>query len=265
MVTGASVGIGEAGSLLLAKFGGNVVLHYYTNDSNVKRIEETLASLEKSGSFFSIRADLRKEMEVLAMYQAIVEQFHDPTDLVNNAGIWPSEYIPLWNMKLEHWNNTLQTNLTSIFLTTKYFLQSIQDSDLTDPGIVLIGSTAGVFGEAGHIDYSSSKSAMRGFMLSLKNEIVTLFPRGRVNLVNPGWVLTPMAEKSLTDRDAVKRILQTIPLRKVARPTDIANVVAFLLSPVLAGHITGQEITVSGGMEGRVLYNPDEINTETLY
>ena len=82
--------------------------------------------------------------------------------------------------------------------------------------------------------------------------------RGRVNSVNPGWTVTPMTKDELSDRTAVSRIMQTIPLRKVARPSDIAHAIVFLASDELAGHISGQTITVAGGMEGRVLFSVDE-------
>jgi 3-oxoacyl-[acyl-carrier protein] reductase len=88
-------------------------------------------------------------------------------------------------------------------------------------------------------------------------------PRGRVNVVCPGWTLT--AEKETTvfaNPEGVRRTLQTLPLRKLARPEDVANAVVFLASPALAGHVTGEALTVSGGMDGRVLYRPGEIAPE---
>ena len=100
---------------------------------------------------------------------------------------------------------------------------------------------------------------MVGFMRSVKNEIVHVAPKGRINLLNPGWTVTPMAKDALKDTHAVKRILQTIPMRKVAGPEDIANTTVYLSSDLIAGHVTGQTITVAGGMEGRVLFERDEI------
>jgi len=95
--------------------------------------------------------------------------------------------------------------------------------------------------------------------MALKNEIVGLAVRGRVNLVNPGWTVTPMTEKDLSNKADVSRILQTIPLRKVATPSDIAHAIMYLSSDKLAGHVSGQTITVAGGMEGRVLFSREEI------
>ena len=125
--------------------------------------------------------------------------------------------------------------------------------------MILVGSTAGVFGEAWYSDYATSKAGMHGLMMSLKNEITHIAPKGRVNIVNPGWTLTPMAEEALSDNDMVTRILQTIPMRKTATPQDISSAILFLASDVLAGHVSGQTINVSGGMEGRLLFTPDEI------
>ncbi len=101
---------------------------------------------------------------------------------------------------------------------------------------------------------------MYGMVQSLKNEIARVAPLGRINAVCPGWTLTPMA-KSVTGREEeMIRVLQTIPLRKFGKPKDVSNAVQFLASSQLAGHITGETLFVRGGMEGRVLYEQDEID-----
>ena len=134
---------------------------------------------------------------------------------------------------------------------------------MLDPAIVMIGSTAGEFGEAGHADYAASKSGlMNGLLASLKNEIVEVAPQGRINAVCPGWTLTSMARKLTQDPEAMKRALQTIPLKKFGKPKDVAAAVVFLSSGLLAGHITGQALFVDGGMEGRVLHAAGDIDLE---
>jgi 3-oxoacyl-[acyl-carrier protein] reductase len=178
--------------------------------------------------------------------------------LVANAGIWISEEVPIFKMTLAQWQNTLATNLTGVYLCSKYFFQNLAQHHGDTASLILIGSTAGVFGEAMHADYASSKAALYGLMMSLKNEIIHLASRGRVNLINPGWTTSPMAEDSLADQEDVKRILQTIPMRKIATSKDIANAVLYLASDKLSGHISGQSLTIAGGMEGRVLFSPDE-------
>jgi 3-oxoacyl-[acyl-carrier protein] reductase len=132
---------------------------------------------------------------------------------------------------------------------------------------VLIGSTAAVFGEAGHADYASAKAAMAfGLTRSLKNELARLAPHtrdycgGRINCVCPGWTAVPRTAGKLADARVVRKVTATMALPKVARPEDIASAVVFLSSDALAGHLTGQTLVIAGGMEGRLLWQPDEIH-----
>ncbi|KAJ7112484.1 hypothetical protein C8R44DRAFT_537061, partial [Mycena epipterygia] len=112
------------------------------------------------------------------------------------------------------------------------------------------GSASGKYGDAGHADCAATKSAlMYGLTLSLKNEIVKIAPRGRVNSVAPGWVRTPLGEDALKDPAIVYHALATTPLKKVAEPWDIAVQIVVLSSPRLSGHVTGQVVMVDGGME----------------
>lgn len=175
--------------------------------------------------------------------------------VVANAGIWIRDEVPLHEMTLAQWNETLDSDLTSAFLTCRGFLRALARHPFEDPSIVLVGSTAGLFGEANHADYSAAKAAMaHGLTASLKNEIVRLAALGRVNCVCPGWVLTPMAEQALGDPKALTDATRTVAMNKVATPEDIANSILYLSSPTLAGHISGTILPVHGGMEGRVLH-----------
>jgi 3-oxoacyl-[acyl-carrier protein] reductase len=130
-----------------------------------------------------------------------------------------------------------------------------------------VASTAAVFGEAGHTDYSAAKAAIAyGFTRSLKNEIVRLAPHtrdycgGRVNCVCPGWTVVPRLAAKLTDRKTIRKVVATMALPHLARPEDIANAVVFLSSDTLARHITGQILVIAGGMEGRQLWEPEQID-----
>jgi 3-oxoacyl-[acyl-carrier protein] reductase len=157
----------------------------------------------------------------------------------------------VWELPLERWEATVRTNLTATFLTARGFLRSVARRG--HGSLVLIGSTAGVFGEAGHADYAAAKSGLVGLLLSLKNEVVRVAPNARVNAVFPGWTESAMT-RGHVDPEHVRRISQTMALRKVARPEDVARQVVVLASDELSGHVTGQIVTVAGGMEGRTVH-----------
>ena len=168
------------------------------------------------------------------------------------AGAWPAEDVPVWELPLERWDATLRANLTATFLTARAFCREIVRNGRGS--LVLVGSTAGLFGEAGHADYASAKSAIvHGLLLSLKNEVVRVAPGARVNAVCPGWTESPMT-RGLVDAERVATISRTMALRKVAQPEDVAAQVVALASDVVSGHVTGQVVTVAGGMEGRVVH-----------
>src|SRR5207244_11959463 len=114
------------------------------------------------------------------------------------AGIWPEEDVPVWELPLSRWEETVRANLTATFLTAREFLRGVAERG--HGSLVLVGSTAGLFGEAGHADYAAAKSAVvHGLLLSLKNEIVRAAPRARVNAVCPGWTYSPMTRGEVDD------------------------------------------------------------------
>jgi 3-oxoacyl-[acyl-carrier protein] reductase len=255
LVTGGSGGIGVVVVRAFVAEGARVVAHYGRNAGPAQELARALGA-----ACVPLGADLTREAEVERLF-AQAEAAMGPVEvLVANAGVWPPDDVPVVDMTLGQWESTLAVNLTSVFLCAREFLRGVRKHKVEDPCAVLVGSTAGVFGEAGHADYAASKTGLTGLALSLKNEICRLAPRGRVNVVAPGWTLTPMTRGFASDPLAVQRSLQTMPLRKIARPEDVAAAVIYLASSHLAGHVSGQVLAVAGGMEGRVLYEPAEID-----
>jgi 3-oxoacyl-[acyl-carrier protein] reductase len=246
LVTGASGGIGAACARAFAAEAARVGVHYHRGEDRARALAAEL------GGQPVLQADLTAEADVDRLFADARAALGRVDVCVAVAGVWPSEDVPVWELPLERWESTLRANLTTPFLTSRAFLREVERNG--HGALVLIGSTAGLFGEAGHADYAAAKSAvLGGLLLSLKNEIVRTAPRGRVNAVAPGWTESPMTRGHL-DPDMVGGITRTMPLRKVAQPEDVAAQVVVLASDVLSGHVTGQVVTVAGGMEGRVLH-----------
>src|SRR5438128_8803683 len=212
LVTGASGGIGAACARAFAAEGARVAVHYHRGRDRA----ETLA--EELGGAPILNADLTVEADADSLVDAAREALGRVDVCAAVAGAWPSEDVPVWQLPLERWRATLEANLTATFLTARGFLRQLE----RDGALVLVSSTAGLFGEAGHADYAAAKSAiLGGLMLSLKNEVVRKNPAARINAVAPGWTESPMTRGHTSD-EQVRRISRTMALRKVAQPEDVA-------------------------------------------
>jgi 3-oxoacyl-[acyl-carrier protein] reductase len=247
VVTGASGGIGSACARAFAAEGARVALHYHRGRD---RVEALAAELGKAPI---LNADLTIESDADTLFDAAREALGRVDVCAAVAGAWPREDQPLWELPLERWRATLDANLTATFLTARAFLREVRRTG--SGSLVLVGSTAGIFGEAGHADYAAAKSAILvGLLLSLKNEVTRIAPLARVNAVAPGWTESPMT-RGLVDDKRMRAVSRTMALRKVARAEDVARQVVVLASNELSGHVTGQVVTVAGGMEGRVVHD----------
>jgi 3-oxoacyl-[acyl-carrier protein] reductase len=260
LITGASGGIGGAAARMFAEEGATLILQGRSNMDTINQLQKELPV-----ESLTVRADLTKENDVRNLFEKSYKKFDRVDVLVANAAIWPEEDVFIHEMSLKQWNTMIATDETSVFLCCREFFQLLRHTKPEAASVILIGSTAAVFGEAGHADYAAAKAAItHGLVLSLKNEIVRIVPSGRVNAVCPGWTATEMTKKSICDKNLVKKALQTMAIARIARPRDIASAIVFLSSEKLARHISGQIITVAGGMEGRVLHSPDEIDMDRV-
>lgn len=247
LVTGASGGIGSACARAFAAEGTHLVVHYHRGEERARALSEEL------GGTPIARADLTVETEVERLFDEARAALTRIDVCVAVHGVWPREDVPVWELPLERWEETLRQNLTATFLVARGFLHEVERNG--HGSLVLVASTAGVFGEAGHADYAAAKSAiLGGLLLSLKNEIVRIAPLGRVNAVAPGWTESPMT-RGFVDEDRVRTVTRTMALRKVARPEDVAAQIVALASDEISGHVSGQVVVVAGGMEGRTVHS----------
>jgi 3-oxoacyl-[acyl-carrier protein] reductase len=262
LVTGTSGGLGSAIARAFSCEGTKVVLHYHRHRAAIAALERELAPAES----LAVRADLTKERQVQRLFAQALKRFGRIDTLVANAGWWETKEVPLPKMSLKQWQRTIDGVLTTCFLSVREFLRVAASQK--HGNAVLIASTAGVFGEAGHADYAAGKAAIAyGLTRSLKNELSRLAPHtknycgGRINCICPGWTVVPRNAAKLGDRAMIHKVTSTMALPQLARPEDIAHAAVFLSSDTLARHITGQTLVIAGGMEGRLLWQPSEINT----
>ena len=264
LVTGASGGIGRALIEVLAAEGARLVLQGHRR---VERLREQQAGAAWRERSLVVDADVTDPQAVDAAFERALERFGRVDACVANAGSWPAEDRPLAEMDTERLRRVLEVNLLGAAFTARVFLRTLARTgpraDGVGAALVFTGSTAGRFGERGHADYAAAKAGLLGLARSLKNEIVALDPYGRVNVVEPGWTVSDMTRANLHEPGVLEGVVRTMALRQLARPVDVARTVAFLLSPA-ARHVSGEVVGVAGGMEGRVLWERDDVDAQAV-
>ena len=249
LLTGASGGIGSEIARIFDDEGVKLVLTYFKGKAGIIELEKRLKS-----DYILIPADLTAESDVDNIFAEADKKYGRIDAMVACAGAW-SEPKYIADRTLEEWEKTFRLNSTADFLLARGFFRNLRKYPGEAASIVFIGSTAGAIGESQHHDYAATKAAITvGLLHSLKVEIIGFAKRGRVNAVNPGWTATPMTHGLLDDRQFLNNITSTIPLRKVATTKDIASAVLFLSSDLLAGDITGEVLTIAGGMRDRLYH-----------
>jgi len=243
LVTGGAGGIGSVISKSFAEQGAKVIIHYNNSKENAEKI-----SKEING--FAVNADLTDSKQTKELFNSIIQKEGKIDICIANAGKYPKDYAPLWEIESDRWNNTVSTNLSLTYNTSRYFLKHA--SETKKGSLVLIGSTAGLYGEAGHADYAAAKGAITsGLLRTMKNDAALIGNGVRVNAIAPGWTVSQKKIDEGLDQTRVNRITSTMSLKKLAKPEDVANSAIMLASDSLSGHITGQVIEIAGGMEGR--------------
>ncbi len=236
LITGGARGIGKEIASRLADAGCNIAV----SDLDLDTAKQTASELEAKGvKAIALKSNVAVADEVDAMFKEYFESFETMDVLVNNAGITRDGL--LMRMKEEDWDAVLTVNLKSAFLCCKAATRPMMKAK--GGAIINIASVVGLMGNAGQANYSASKAGLIGLTKTLAKEFAS---RGiRVNAVAPGFIKTAMTDKLSEEQKSA--LTGAIPLQTLGEPLDIANAVLFLVSP-LASYITGQVLTVDGGL-----------------
>ena len=231
LVTGASRGIGLEAAKRFSKEGYKVI--------GTSRGDFNLGDLTGDESAISAQLDLMSKESIKNLFEDLKSEDLLPSVLVNNAGITKDQLF--LRMKDEDWDDVIETNLNGLFRVTKAFIKPMVKNKFGR--VINISSVAGLMGNSGQVNYSSSKSAMVGFTRSLAKELGSRNITS--NVVAPGFIETDMTT-FLNDDEKVE-VTKNIPMKRFGTVQDVAKCIVFLASDE-ANYITGQTISVDGGL-----------------
>ena len=235
LITGASRGIGKSIAIELSKSGAEVVINYSSSDEKAEEVVNEIK--ESGGKAHKLKFDVSKEDSVSKAFEEIIKINGSIDILVNNAGITKDGL--LMRMKSDQWDDVLNTNLKGVFLCTKYASKFMLKK--RSGKIINISSVVGIIGNPGQANYSAAKAGVIGFTKTCAKEFAS---RGvNVNAIAPGFISTEMTEKLKTEE-----IIKAIPLGKLGTCAQIGSLVSFLVSSNAGNYITGQTISIDGGM-----------------
>jgi 3-oxoacyl-[acyl-carrier protein] reductase len=246
LITGGSRGIGAAAVRLFREAGACVAFNYRSAKDIAGALSNELGGPEHC---LAIEQELASPEQGRALVEKTVRAFGRLDVLVANHGVWPPEDASIATMSESQWRQTLAVNLDSVFGLTQAAVAQMQRQGRSADGsaaghIVFVSSTAAQRGEAFHADYAASKGALISMTKGLSTELAR--DGIYVNCVAPGWVETDMSLAALKDPATAPKIFATIPMGRVARPTEVAAPILFLCTP-WAGFMTGEIVNVNGG------------------
>ena len=237
LVTGASGGIGAVIASRLAGSGAKVGVNYFSNRQSAAAVVDSINA--GGGEALPVQGDVTREAAAEAAVKLVLDTWGRIDILVNNAGINRDRL--LLRMSSDDWDQVLTVDLKGAFLCTRYVLPHLIRQ--RSGRIVNISSVVGISGNPGQANYAAAKAGLIGFTKAVAREVASR--NVTVNALAPGYVATGMAEQ--LPEETRRRILERIPMGRFGAPEDVAEAVAFLCGKG-AGYITGQVLTIDGGM-----------------
>ncbi|PWA76995.1 ketoacyl-ACP reductase 1 [Artemisia annua] len=238
IVTGASRGIGRAIALAFGRAGCKVLVNYARASKEADEVCKEIEAL--GGQALTFKGDVSKESDVASMIKTAVDAWGTIDVLVNNAGITRDGLM--MRMQTSQWQEVIDLNLTGVFLCTQGAAKIMMKKK--KGRIINITSVVGLVGNAGQTNYCAAKAGVIGFTKSVAREYSS---RGiNVNAIAPGFIETELT--AIIQGDYKKKMLENIPLGRCGQPEEVAGLVEFLALNPAAGYMTGQVVTIDGGM-----------------
>eukprot|EP00536_Pseudo-nitzschia_multiseries_P002485 jgi/Psemu1/183641/e_gw1.33.169.1 len=240
LVTGSSRGLGKSIATDLGKAGQKVIINF-VSDGSKEAAEATVAEIkEAGGDAIAIQADSSNPDSIKELFKQSVEAFGTVDVLINNAGITRDGLV--MRMKPDAWQAVIDTNLSGVFYCTQAFFKIAAKKRAGR--IINISSVVGQFGNAGQANYAAAKGGVIALTMSNAKEFA---PRGvKVNCVCPGFIETDMVDK--LDASYLETVAESIPLKRLGKPEEIAGMCRFLALDPAVEYITGHTFNVDGGM-----------------
>ena len=249
IVTGANSGIGKAVAQALGRDGANVVINYVDKAEEAEELAQTICGEDACGTGIAIKADVSKEDQVQAMFKQTVDHFGTVDICVANAGL--QRDFALHEMSLKDWQLVIDVNLTGQFLcareSIKEFMRRGMRPEVSSAlgKIIHMSSVHEIIPWAGHSNYAASKGAIVMLMQSIAQEYAPM--KIRANSIAPGAIQTPINTEAWETEEALNKLYELIPYKRIGQPSDIGAAAAWLCSDE-SDYVNGTTLFVDGAM-----------------